>query len=263
MQLQVFEYKKKLIGGEILIQHINLTPSSKQYIELPLQYNHIVQAVIYNSLDEKLASFLHEKGFKYKKRAFKMFTFSRLMGYFKIKKDEQKIIFQAPISLVVSSPYDDFCNSLANGLLLKKKIRLWKTDMIASQITLKKEIVKSDKITIKTLSPIVLYSTFLKNDGSKYTCYFQPGENEHNELLTNNIRKKYAAFYDSETPEGNIALKPLRQPKLSIVNYKGTVIKGYSGEFVMTGPKPLLQMAIDCGLGSKNSQGFGCVEVVR
>ena len=31
----------------------------------------------------------------------------------------------------------------------------------------------------------------------------------------------------------------------------------------MTGPQPLLQMAVDCGLGSKKSQGFGCVEVVK
>ncbi len=246
-----------------MIQRIRFTPSDREYIELPLQYNHIVQAMIYNSLDDKLASFLHEKGFKYGKRTFKMFAFSRLMGRYSIQKNNQKIVFQSPISLIVSSPYDEFCNSLANGLILKKKVRLWKTDVVASQITLDKETVEDNEIIIKTLSPIVVYSTLLKPDGSKYTCYFQPGENEHNEILANNIRKKYTAFYNSEPPEGKIELRPLRQAKLSVVSYKATVIKGYSGKFIMTGPRPLLQMAIDCGIGSKNSQGFGCVEVIK
>lgn len=246
-----------------MIEKIIFRPREKEYIELPIQYNHIIQALIYNSLDESLASFLHEEGFKHGKRLFKMFTFSRLMGRFRLMKDEQKIIFQDSVSLIVSSPYDRFCNSLANGLLLKKEIRLWKSNVIASEITLDKEILESDKVLIKTLSPIVVYSTFLRHDGRKYTCYFQPGEKEHNEVLAHNIRNKYSAFYNLEPPEGDVELKPLRQPKLSIVNYKETIIKGYSGKFIMTGPQPLLQMAVDCGLGSKNSQGFGCVEVVK
>jgi len=46
-----------------------------------------------------------------------------------------------------------------------------------------------------------------------------------------------------------------------LINYKNTIIKGYSGKMVVTGPIELLQMAVDAGLGSKNGQGFGCVEL--
>lgn len=45
--------------------------------------------------------------------------------------------------------------------------------------------------------------------------------------------------------------------------FKGTVIKGWTGLYELSLPEPLFQIAYDTGLGSKNSQGFGMVEVVR
>ena len=36
-------------------------------------------------------------------------------------------------------------------------------------------------------------------------------------------------------------------------------IKGWEGRFKLKGPKELLQVALDCGLGAKNSLGFGCI----
>ncbi|MFZ3132612.1 MAG: CRISPR-associated endoribonuclease Cas6 [Desulfosporosinus sp.] len=40
------------------------------------------------------------------------------------------------------------------------------------------------------------------------------------------------------------------------------MIKGYSGMMELSGPSQLLQVAIDAGLGSKNSQGCGCLEMM-
>jgi len=45
------------------------------------------------------------------------------------------------------------------------------------------------------------------------------------------------------------------------VKYKGTVIKGWMGIYRLKGAVSLLKMALDAGLGAKNSQGFGCVEI--
>lgn len=244
-------------------QHIRFIPKDKQILSLPINYNHMVQAMIYNSLDNDIAEFLHEKGFEHGKRSFKMFTFSRIIGNYSIDKSRGKIIFKGPISLIVSSPYDAFCNSLANGLLLNSQVRLGNNEMKVTDITLEKDIVDDEEIKINTLSPIVVYSTLFRPDGRKYTCYFEPGENDFDEIMANNLRKKYKAFYEMEPPEGQIILKPMRQPRLSVVNYKNTVIKGYSGRFILSGPAPLLQIAVESGLGSKNSQGFGCVRVVK
>ena len=44
---------------------------------LPIHYNNIVQGFIYNNIeDEIFKTFLHEEGFQYGKRSFKLFTFS-------------------------------------------------------------------------------------------------------------------------------------------------------------------------------------------
>ena len=120
-----------------------------------------------------------------------------------------------------------------------------------------------EKCGIGTSIPIVAYSTFLRLDGRKYTCYFQPGEADYNMLIWNNLKNKYKAFYNEEPPNENFQIKCLHQPKMSVMNYKQTIIKGYSGEFLLSGPVPLLQIAVDSGLGSKNSQGFGCVKLIR
>jgi len=45
------------------------------------------------------------------------------------------------------------------------------------------------------------------------------------------------------------------------VNYRNSVIKGYTGVVELSGPKELLHMTVDAGVGSKNSQGFGCMEM--
>lgn len=219
--------------------------------------------MIYNSLDDDIATFLHKKGFKNEKRSFKMFAFSRLMGSYDIDSKRERIEFKDSVSLVVSSPFKEFCNSLATGMFTQDSIRIGSTNMEVTQSIMENEVVTSTEIRIQTLSPIVLYSTFLRPDGRKYTCYFQPEESEYDDLLSNNLKNKYRAFYREEPPTGEVELRSLNQPRLSVMKYKNIVIKGYSGRFILRGPVPLLQMAIDGGLGSKNSQGFGCIKLIK
>jgi CRISPR-associated endoribonuclease Cas6 len=246
-----------------LRQHIYFLPEDGQALTLPIHYNNIVQAMIYKLLDDTTAHFLHNKGFMHGKRTFKMFAFSRLMGRYSIDKSEGDITFIGPVSLVVTSPYSDFCSSLANGLLLQSSIRLGSAELQVTNISLERDIIDNEKIKICTLSPIVVYSTLLRPDGRRYTCYFEPGEKDFDEIMEGNLRKKYKAFYDTGAPDGNVTITPLRQPRLSIIDYKDTTIKGYSGEFILSGPTPLLQIAVESGLGSKNSQGFGCIKVIK
>ena len=49
-------------------------------LSLPLNYNHIIQSVIYRSLSvmPDYASFLHEQGYTNRKRQYKMFHFGQL-----------------------------------------------------------------------------------------------------------------------------------------------------------------------------------------
>ena len=48
-----------------------------------------------------------------------------------------------------------------------------------------------------------------------------------------------------------------------IIRFKGTVIKGWMGTFEVRLPEPYFTLAYEAGLGAKNSQGFGMIQVVR
>ncbi|MDN5332516.1 MAG: CRISPR-associated endoribonuclease Cas6 [Tepidanaerobacteraceae bacterium] len=47
------------------------------------------------------------------------------------------------------------------------------------------------------------------------------------------------------------------------VIYKDVIIKGWMGVYILKGDPVLLKIAYDAGLGSKNSQGFGCFEILE
>lgn len=242
--------------------HIEISLNSGKLIELPIHYNHIIQAAILNSLDNDLAKFLHDIGYRFEERIFKMYTFSRLNGLFYLDKLKGKIIFYNKVKLVISSPLDKFCQSFANNLLNRGKMKFGNNEVEIEKVTVTRHEVTGKSILVKTLSPVVTYSTLYKADGSKYTCYFQPGEPDYTSLIEQNLRKKLVALYGEEPPEGKVVVIAKGGTKLNLVKYKGIIIKGYSGKFLLQGPKELLQVGLDAGIGSKNSQGFGCLELI-
>lgn len=242
--------------------HIEISLKIRETLELPIHYNHIIQAAILNSLDTDLAKFLHDIGYRFEARVFKMYTFSRLNGSFYLDKVKEKIIFQNSVKLIISSPLDKFCQSFANILLTRGKMKLGYNEVEIEKVAVTRFEVAGERILVKTLSPVVAYSTLYKADGHKYTCYFQPGEPDYNSLIEQNLRKKYVALYGEEPAEGKVEVIAKGRLKLNIVKYKGVIIKGYSGKLLLQGPKELLQVGIDAGIGSKNSQGFGCIELI-
>src|SRR5690606_36107141 len=118
---------------------------SSSPIRLPIHYNSAVQGMIYKNISEELAEFLHDKGFLYEKRPFKLFTFSRLLGEYSIDKITDSITFSNKVSLVISSPVEEFCNQLGNHLLLKDKIQLYNNEVKVEKLELAYEKIMDEK----------------------------------------------------------------------------------------------------------------------
>lgn len=125
----------------------------------------------------------------------------------------------------------------------------------------------SGPIPVRALSPIAVYSTLTDAAGKKKTYYYNPWEQEFQVKILENLRHKWAALYKGKDPPSieGAYIKPVRVSKRNeaIVKFKGTVIKGWTGLYELNLPGPYFQLAYDAGLGAKNSQGFGMVEVVR
>lgn len=230
-------------------------------LNLPIHYNHILQAVILKWInDENYAKFIHDKGYEFNNRRYKLYTFSRLEGKFNIDKVTKRIIYKDGAKLCVSSVDDGFLSYIVENYIENGFVNILGKEVVIKNIRYINPELKSGRFITK--SPITVYSTFEK-EGKKKTYYYNPLEKDFNELVKRNLLYKYSSYNDGKTFEGEIKITPVKHTlKENIVLYKGTVIKGWSGEFKIEAPKEILEIAYGAGLGSKNSQGFGCIEVI-
>jgi len=240
---------------------------STDKIELPFSHSPIQQGLIYTFLKKEAAEWLHNQGFEYEKRSFKMFTFSDIIERGFPNHQEKRLTFpNGQISFYVASPVDWILQQSAQNLITSEKIQLGSNDAYVSSVSvLKQEKITTDKIKVKTLSPVTMHSTFEKPDGKKVTHYYSPFEDDFEKLLKTNLQKKWQSLYRENCPYNNFSIKPMfaTNRKEKIRYFKGTLIKGWTGMFEIEGDPELLQLALDTGLGDRNSQGYGMVEMLN
>lgn len=232
---------------------------------LPVEYNHLLQAALYHQIEQPaLRSFLHEQGFELGRRKFKLFTFSRLHGRLRVDSVGQKMIFSPPVKFTVCSPISFVIQEMGNGFLKQGRIRLGDAVLEVERVEVIDTVVREREILVQMLSPVVVYST-LERSAGRYTYYYSPFEPRFCELVLANLAKKYLLIFGrpGDTRDFSIAPAGVKEKDFKVVKYKGTVIKGWMGTYRLRGDPQLLEVALNAGLGSKNSQGFGCCEYSR
>jgi len=249
---------------------ITLQPLKNEKAPLPLQYNYPLQSFIYHHISLKLADFLHNQGYSYGKRRFKLFTFSRINGRFQIQREKEEIVFTGPIHFHISSPVKDFIEQFAEDLARVPEVSINSNSFVITSIEVHFQPAISGSLIIRMLSPVTVYSTLSTADGRKKTYYYSPFEDEFSQLIRNNLIKKYQAFYDNSAPATDFEISPLGVTKNAekIIKYKPkdasyTLIKGWMGHYQLQGSPELISLAYDSGLGSKNPQGFGMFEIMN
>lgn len=233
---------------------------SAEEIVLPIQYNHIMQAAILNWIgDQDHSTFLHDIGYEYEKRNFKLYTFSNLYGNYQYYSNDKKIGFQGEISFWCSF-YDEYVDDLIRRADKKQKplnILNRKLAFIACELV--EEEYKD--CLVETVSPITIHSTVELPDGRKRTYYYEPNEREFSEMIRQNLIRKYKAVYGnlpSDTSFQIISLQNQNYKQVSIY-YKNFLIKGWRGRFLLKGSKELMKIALLTGIGARNGIGCGCV----
>lgn len=219
-----------------------------------MHYNEHVQALIYHHLDPDVARRLHDEGFKYGKRRFKLFTFSRIFGRGRYERKNKFLTFppRIRIAFAVESIGRSFLDRIVRGdpIVLEGNLpKVAETRIIIPEV--------GREVKVKTLSPITVYSTVLEG-GKRKTLYFPPDSPEFAGLVKMNLLRKYETLY-GEKYSGGLEVKVLKKGRMAIVRYKGTVIKAWDGILLLKEEPEILQLALGAGLGAKNSQGFGMV----
>jgi CRISPR-associated endoribonuclease Cas6 len=232
-----------------------------QPFEVPAHYNYFVQSLIYRHLDEHLATLLHDSGFGEGTKRFRYFTFSRLMGDF--QREGDRLIFPRGALLYIASPNSAFLESLVLHLLAQGELRISDARIPLRKIETVPSPAYQPEVILRAISPITLRET-LRQPGERYTYYYTPQEPDFSERIISNLREKVRIWHGRDIPPGDAACLPYavdRERNFHMVNFKGTWVKGWSGLYRFRAPREYFEMALDAGLGERNSGGFGCVEV--
>lgn len=234
---------------------------SDREIILPYNYNHIVQGFLYRFINEETFSkFLHDTGYGYEKRIYKLFSFSNLLAdSFVADRVNRKFIFPKEIALYVSSVDNDFFRYIFSSLIREEEVfRLGSNEVRIVKIALIEQAIQ-ETMKVMTLSPITAYNTLTDSFGRKKTYYMNPREKDFSEYIRSNLIKKYSSYYGKEAEDTRFQIRSLGRTKEKVITYKRFIIKGHMGDFELSGSAELMEMAFCAGLGSKNSMGFGLI----
>lgn len=258
---------------------LTLTALQKQQ-RLTLNYQYPLSAAIYkiiNRADEAYASFLHEEGYRYGAKAFKFFTFSDLQTPFYIEGDRM-VMKTTTATVTICFHMPDAAENFIKGLFMDQQLDITdstdKARFIIQQVTAAKvpAIFNNDVVLLQPMSPVVIGQ---KNEWGNYD-YLSPTDVSYVELLTNNLLEKYAADCDIKEAELAVLKKTVniqiiffkQSPRHRLLTIKAgtsaeTKVRGYDKfRLRIQAPEPIVQVALNAGIGMHNAMGMGCVEVV-
>lgn len=223
-------------------------------LRLPAAYQDQVQGLFYscwkNSLPELHDGFTDEEG-----RNRKLFCFSRLEGHYQAQG--AALTFDSVIGLELRSVFDEIVDSAARELRERVFLHLGGRELAVSELQLRERLSFPDCAIIQTRSPITVYTTL--PNGHSY--HFSPEDPEWEERLALNLDAKLNTLGCS--PPAYFSIEPTVQPRKTVTQFKGTYITGYTGRFrVETDPEAMAALYY-CGLGSRNSQGFGMFDILE
>ncbi|MDR2180110.1 MAG: CRISPR-associated endoribonuclease Cas6 [Synergistaceae bacterium] len=234
-------------------------------MRLPVVNLNLFQALLYKLLPPERAAFLHDEGYRVDGRPMKLFAMSWPLSATRPRTSRETIEYDLPIRLVVSTPIVNTLDGFVSGAFGSEELHIGNTSVICESIEAVPLTVTSEEVRVRTLSPITCYSQMQRGDGRKYTVYFHPSSPDFSESVHNNLVRKFRALHpeqESQIPEGKVEIRPWGKVWERVAKFdekSNFPIKGWEGDFLLKGPIPLLQVGLDCGLGAKNSGGWGCV----
>ena len=232
------------------------------FIRVPRSNLHLFQSLIYAVLPPDRAAFLHNEGYVVHGRRMKLFAMGWPLAARTPVFEEKMVRFPLPVRLVVSTPVTDTLDGLAGGALTAQELRIGNNVVLCSRVEAEQQRAEGGSLTVKTLSPVSCYEQ-TEQEGKPYTVYLPPQDPSFAVSVHNNLVRKFQALHpDREVPEGTVSITPagpVRERAALFSPRTRFPIKGWSGRFRLEGPTELLQIALDCGLGAKNSAGWGCI----
>lgn len=233
--------------------------SENGLINVPFNYNHILSAIIYDLFEDiDFANELHMS------HSFKYFSFSQIKIYRSKMVDGGFVSLNGKMNFIISSPYDKLITELVNGIMKKSSINFVGQNLIISKCEILKEPSFSSTMEFRTLSPIIVTTKKLV-DGKLKEWDLAPSD-DFFRGIENNLIKKYLKFNNLSSTDKTVCvysnMRNVKRKRISINKSEYTTFhRAYMMDIILEGDVELIKFAYDCGLSSKNSMGFGLIDV--
>lgn len=221
---------------------VSLNPDPRKGVLIPFDYQYELASAIMRVF--QLAG--HDV---HGKRCF--YTFSRLFGG---RVEDRGLRFEHGASLVFSSPDFREVNAFLVGLLELGQLELFRVRFEVERVEVF-PTPASPKATLKTLSPVTVYS---KDRGKRR--FYSPEEAKFSEVLSETVLGDFQLFSKKTGSFSVVKVANWKRKKLEI---KDTSYTAYEVELTVAGDPEVVKFAVESGLGKKRKLGFGCVEVVE
>lgn len=230
--------------------------------EIPLDYRSCFLSFFkfaFKNYDKEI----YEKLYSNKNLTIKPFTFSVFLGKSEFNYNNI-ILSNKNIKLNFSTYHYEYGIYFYNAMLNSKFIPypFGENNIILKNLNIIKEVnINTNKISAKTLSPIVIRKHQKENNSD---LYYDLNDSNSISVLKENIINSNKIFFDFdiELDVKELEIIPIKVRNILIL-YHDHKILGNIGTIILKGKSYLLDYLVKSGVGARRSQGFGMVEIER
>ena len=240
------------------MRSIILRIETNRGLVLPFAHSHTLQGLVYEllSFDPVLSSGLHNKRDK-RTDAMKLFCFSDLRGRYRKNTAERTLVYNGALSFEVRSPNDIIIETIAKSVRDDPLIVINGCECAITGFRIDSPEFPCNILDMRMNTPVTVY----RSGADKKRIYYTPEEAEFYEIIRSNLLKKYLLVFGAPY-EGELAFTCLDAASCRrvVTRYKGDIINAFLGSYRLEASPQMLAIAYYCGIGSKNSMGFGFVD---
>lgn len=244
---------------------------------LPWDYQYAVQEWIYRTLslaDEALSGKLHDIGYNFEGKYYKLFGFSPWIGmpYKTLGREGMRLMTDHSI-ITISFLFPDVLAAFVTGLFMDQSHTFYftKSQKIPVQVrTVELESAPDFKDGNQRYSIKTGAKLSIRQENQMHPTYIGPDEESYSGRFIKNLMNKLSAsMFQSEVIEGdkNAAFRVLSNYKSQKINIPkdGKIIEmvGYKFDFELDANAALHRTLYYAGAGEECSMGMGWVEVLE
>ena len=256
---------------------LKITLHHQPHVIVPWDYQYAIQQWIYQTIsraDDTLATMLHDQGYTYEGKSFKLFSFGPWHSFPFRAIPNEGIKFKSPNSEIeVSFVLPSVLSSFVSGLFQDQQHSFYYKGGIIIPITTQKIEILHEPLFIdgpQTYSIKTGARISIKVEGIDNPQYIGPDHPEYHQRFVANLIHKHNASLENKST--NIAASDITMTVIS--DYKTQKINvhkdghhiemiGYKYDLTLSAPASVHRTLYYGGAGEECSMGMGWVEVLK